>query len=192
MFVKCNWIKHAFMQQWANLPPVPVRETTFFIFFNPCWSCCAWWARPGNQSLLRAACDACPHTHRLLPASVSCKNGVHHGGAAEQVDQRHEGLAVPLVRPGLQRRLALILHGRFVSSVRARRCPGCGSRRWLPTKGPLFVRSWSLFWHTSLHTDSSVGQSRRSSQTHWPIKWQYYFDTSAPVASLLARLQSET
>lgn len=33
------------------------------------------------------------------------------------MDQRHEGLAVPLVRPGLQRGLALLLHGRFVFSA---------------------------------------------------------------------------
>lgn len=42
---------------------------------------------------------------------ASRKDGVHHGGTAKQVDERHERVAISLVCVGLQCRLALLLHG---------------------------------------------------------------------------------
>lgn len=74
------------------------------------------------------------------PSSVRCQDGVHHGGAAQQVDERHEGLAVPLVRPGLQRWPALLLHGRLAS-------PGGCLRAPVASKGlPVPRESGSLSW----------------------------------------------
>lgn len=59
-----------------------------------------------------------PHTiSDSSPPRACCKDGVHHGGAAQQVDQRHERLAVSLVCSGLQCRPAVVLHGTFISAA---------------------------------------------------------------------------
>lgn len=75
--------------------------------------------------MLTTSCRrSCSQDHTRTPSRTAPprglrfgKDGVHHGGAAEQVDQRYEGMAVSLVCPGLQRRLTVILYGKSFSTL---------------------------------------------------------------------------
>lgn len=112
------------------------------------------------------------------PNLAYCKDGVHHGGAAKQVDKRYERLAVSLVRFGLQCRFTVILHGTFISMFKTcetdpPRRLGCRSSHWFSS--PSGIRAYclsgvgSLSWEQlrryCLKTDPDISQQERSSNT---------------------------